>query len=100
MDNLPTVIMEAMAAALPVISTPIGGVPEMVINEESGLLVPEHHPAALADALTRIVSSRELAQSLGRNALDRATRLFDIRKNVAGLRDLLLELSRGERADP
>ncbi len=43
-DNLPTVIMEAMAMALPVISTPIAGVPEMVIEGQTGYLIPEHAP--------------------------------------------------------
>ena len=40
MDNLPTVIMEAMAAGLPVISTPLGGIPEMVEHDVNGELVP------------------------------------------------------------
>ena len=58
MDNLPTVVMEAMAAALPVASTAVAGVPEMVVDGETGLLVPEHQPVALANAIERLVRDR------------------------------------------
>src|SRR5207244_1159048 len=53
MDNLPTVIMEAMAAGLPVVSTAIGGIPEMVIQNETGFLVPPGDVVALTDAIER-----------------------------------------------
>ena len=53
MDNLPTVIMEAMASGLPVISTSIGGVPEMVVNNQTGFLVSPDDPSALADAIEK-----------------------------------------------
>ena len=55
MDNLPTVLMEAMAAGLPVVSTPLAGVPEMVEEDVTGFLVPERDPAALARALHRLI---------------------------------------------
>ena len=61
MDNLPTVVMEAMAAALPVVSTAVGGVPEMVQDGVTGLLLPEHQPAAVAEALSRLLSDRSCA---------------------------------------
>ena len=88
MDNLPTVVMEAMAASLPVISTRIGGVPEMVVEGVTGLLVAEHHPAALAEALARVLADRRLAQSLGEGGRQRAADLFTIEKSAQALRVL------------
>ena len=88
MDNLPTVLMEAMAAGLPVVSTSLGGVPEMVVDGVTGLLVPEHAPSALADALARVLSDRVFAHSLGEAGRQRAAERFSIEKNVQLLRGL------------
>jgi colanic acid/amylovoran biosynthesis glycosyltransferase len=85
MDNLPTVVMEAMAAALPVVSTAIGGVPEMVREGVTGLLVPERQPAALADALARLLADRELARSSGKAGRQRAAKLFTIEQSAQAL---------------
>ncbi len=92
MDNLPTVVMEAMAAGLPVVSTAIGGVPEMVGDEITGLLVPEHQPAALADALARLLADRALARSLGEAGRRRAAGLFAIEKSAQTLRAIFQQL--------
>jgi glycosyltransferase involved in cell wall biosynthesis len=89
MDNLPTVIMEAMAAGLPVISTSIGGIPEMVIQNETGFLVPPGDIAALAGAIERVANDRSLARKLGQAGYERAQRLFSIDKNVRELCALL-----------
>jgi hypothetical protein len=64
-DILPTVIMEAMAARLPVVSTRIAGVPEMVGDGTTGLLVPPADPPALADALNRLAADPALRARLG-----------------------------------
>jgi glycosyltransferase involved in cell wall biosynthesis len=85
MDNLPTVIMEAMAAGLPVVSTPIGGIPEMVLQNKTGFLVPSGDVAALAGAIEKVINDRSLAQKLGRTGYERAQRLFSIEKNVREL---------------
>jgi colanic acid/amylovoran biosynthesis glycosyltransferase len=97
MDNLPTVIMEAMAAGLPVVSTSIGGIPEMVIQNETGFLVPPGDVTALAGAIEKIISDRLLAQKLGQAGHERAQRLFSIEKNV---RELCVLLSAGRGAAP
>jgi colanic acid/amylovoran biosynthesis glycosyltransferase len=85
MDNLPTVIMEAMAAGLPVISTAIGGIPEMVIQNETGFLVPPGDAAALAGAIERLFDEIDLARRLGERGFQRAKELFSIEKNVRSL---------------
>jgi colanic acid/amylovoran biosynthesis glycosyltransferase len=89
MDNLPTVIMEAMASALPVVSTDIGGISEMVRDRETGLLVVQNDSVATADALSRLISDLELAQSFGGKGRKRAEEIFSIEKNVRALRDII-----------
>jgi colanic acid/amylovoran biosynthesis glycosyltransferase len=85
MDNLPTVIMEAMATGLPVVSTRIGGIPEMVIDNETGFLVRSADPVALADAIEKVINDRSLGQKLGQAGHGRAQTLFSIEKNVRDL---------------
>jgi glycosyltransferase involved in cell wall biosynthesis len=85
MDNLPTVIMEAMATGLPVVSTRIGGIPEMVVENETGFLVPPGDVVALADAVEKMTSDQSLGQRLGQVGYERAQTLFSIEKNVREL---------------
>ncbi len=89
-DNLPTVIMEAMACALPVVSTPLAGVPELVLQDETGLLVPEHEPAALADAIERLLADASLRERLGRAGRRRAETAFAIEVTTRQLKHLLV----------
>jgi len=90
MDNLPTVIMEAMAAGLPVVSTNIGGIPEMVIQNETGFLVQPGDTAAMADVIEKVINDRSLATRLGQAGYERAQELFSIEKNVRELCALLM----------
>lgn len=85
MDNLPTVIMEAMATGLPVVSTRIGGIPEMVVENETGFLVQPEDAAALAGAIEKVINDHSLGQKLGQAGYERAQRLFSIEKNVREL---------------
>ena len=82
MDNLPTVIMEAMATGLPVVSTTIGGIPEMVVENETGFLVQPGDEVALAGAIEKVTNDRLLGQRLGQAGYERAQNLFSIEKNV------------------
>lgn len=75
-DILPTVITEAMASSLPVVSTTVAGIPEMVAHGESGLLVEPSDPAALADAIATIAARPELRKTMGAAGRLRAERLF------------------------
>src|SRR5438132_1469495 len=85
MDNLPTVIMEAMAAGLPIVSTATGGIPEMVIQNETGFLVPPGDVTALAGAIERLFDEIGLARRLGERGFQQAKELFSIEKNVRSL---------------
>jgi glycosyltransferase involved in cell wall biosynthesis len=90
MDNLPTVIMEAMATGLPVVSTNIGGIPEMVVQNETGFLVQPDDAVALAAAIENLIDDRLLAQKLGKAGYERARELFSIERNVRELCALIL----------
>jgi glycosyltransferase involved in cell wall biosynthesis len=67
-EGSPNVLLEAMAANLPVVATAVGGVPEMVENDESSLLVPPRDPPALAASIERVLTDGELARRLTTNA--------------------------------
>ena len=88
-DVLPTVLMEAMAAALPCVSTTLAGVPEMVLHEKTGLLTPERDPAGAAAALTRILTDPALARRLGEAGLALARERFAKAGTAAQLRRIL-----------
>ncbi len=88
MDNLPTVIMEAMAAGLPVISTPLAGVPEMVETGVNGLLVPEHDPPAVAAAIEYLIANPEQARRFGDRGREIAREKFSIETSGRALRAL------------
>lgn len=84
-DNLPLAILEAMQLGIPVVTTPIAGIPEAVIDERSGLLVAPEDPRALADALARVLGDDALAARLAAGAGEVIAERFDLARNVAGL---------------
>ena len=69
-DGMPTVLVEALARAVPVISTDVPGVPELVRDHETGLLVPADDDAALAAAMGELLANPELSRRLGRAGRD------------------------------
>jgi glycosyltransferase involved in cell wall biosynthesis len=77
-EGMPISILEAMAAGLPLVASRVGGVPELVVDGETGLLVPPGDPEALAEALARIVAEPGLRRRLGQTSLDRAVERFDL----------------------
>ena len=89
-DNLPTVIIEAMLAGVPVISTTVAGVPEMIAAGEDGLLTPPGDPAALAAALERLVLDAALGERLATRARQSAVAKFSVETTVRELQCLLI----------
>ncbi len=79
-EGLPLVILEAMAAGKPVIATSVGGVSEIVIHEETGLLIPVEDASALAGAILWMVKNPELARIMGSKALEMVKSSFSVEK--------------------
>ncbi len=93
-DPLPRVVMEAMAAGRPVVAYDGGGVPEMVVDGTTGLLVRTGHPEALAAAIVRLAGSRDLRQSMGAAGRERADREFSVDRHVARMEAVLAAAAR------
>ena len=97
-EGIPVVLMEAMASELPVVSTATSGIPELVDDGVSGLLVAPEDALALAAALERLVASPDLRQALGRAGRARVARDFDLHRNAAELAALFSTLGTKEPA--
>jgi glycosyltransferase involved in cell wall biosynthesis len=77
-ELLPYAIKQAMSRGLPVVATAVGGVPELVEDGVTGLLVPPKDPTALADALARVLHDRHQGDALGAAGLVRIAALFHL----------------------
>ena len=88
-DGLPTVILEAMAAELPVVATRVTGIPEAVEDGVTGRVVEPGRPERLAEALAELLTDRESRARMGRAARLRAERLFDQARNAAELDEVI-----------
>lgn len=84
-DGLPTVLLEAMALGVPVISTAVTGIPEIIENERTGLLVEEKNPHALAQAMHTLLDSPPLRKRLREAALQKVRMDFNLAVNVRTL---------------
>jgi colanic acid/amylovoran biosynthesis glycosyltransferase len=84
-DGIPNVILEAMAFGLPVVSTDVSGVPEVVQHGVTGMLVESRNVEALSLAIGTLLSDPDEASRLGRSASEFVSREFDIRRNVDSL---------------
>jgi glycosyltransferase involved in cell wall biosynthesis len=91
-DGIPNVLMEAMACGLPVVTTPVSGIPEIIRDGVNGRLVPPDDPAALADALLLIDADQRLARSLSTQARATVRERFDGERFAAQLAKLFREV--------
>lgn len=97
-DGLPTVVLEAMAAGTPCVATDVTGLPEIVRDGETGLLVAEGQAAALADAMERLLDDAALRVRLAAAARRLVEQRFDVRRNVETLRHLFGAGEQAQRA--
>jgi glycosyltransferase involved in cell wall biosynthesis len=99
-EGSPLAVMEAMAAAKPVVATRVGGVPDIVDDGVHGLLVPPRDPHALAGAVARLLRDPTLRRELGQRGHERQRREFDIAAVVGRVATLYEELAEQVRRAP
>lgn len=109
-EGLPLSVLEGMAQGLPIVATTVGGIPEVVTQNQEGILVPPKDAEALADALAQVVQNPELRRTLGKAGKCRVadeftfTGMLDayetIYKNLLGTTESprIPSLSRGKQA--
>jgi glycosyltransferase involved in cell wall biosynthesis len=90
-DKSPYSVLEAMFAGLPVVSTNVGGIPEMVVDGETGYLVPPDDDVAIADAIEKLLTDDTRRVAMGHASRARAYERFDARKTTADLIGIIAE---------
>jgi glycosyltransferase involved in cell wall biosynthesis len=91
-ESFPYNVLEAMAAGLPVVATDVGGTGEAVEDGVTGLLVPPHDPAALAEAISKLLADPELGRRYGRSGRERVAERFTVAGMVKGTLDVYRRL--------
>ena len=81
-EGLCTSLIDAMAASKPAVATAVGGVPEVVVDGETGFLVAPHDPRAMADRIVRLLKDPALRAQMGAAALTRASERFTVERMV------------------
>lgn len=99
-DGLPNVLLEAMVQGLPVVATGQPGIAEAVEHGRTGLLVAPDSPAALADALGRVLTDPELARRMGARAHDSVRERFDYRLLLPAVSNVLADAGLIPRREP
>jgi glycosyltransferase involved in cell wall biosynthesis len=84
-EPLGNATLEAMAYSLPVLGCAVGGIPEMVVHEQTGLLVPPRAPADLAATLSRLIADADLRRRLGERGRQRCEEVFGLQVHVAAV---------------
>jgi glycosyltransferase involved in cell wall biosynthesis len=89
-EGLPMVILEAMAAGLPIVTTPVGAIPEMVIDGENGFIVKPGDYHALAEKINYLIENKEIRERYGHHNLNLIRTTYDVHA-VAGIFDNLFK---------
>ena len=97
-ENQPISILNAMSAALPVVASNVGAIPEMVEDGESGLLVDPGDPAALAAALARLVGDPDARERMGKRGEEIFRARFQLDETIRRFHDLYMSLCRADEA--
>lgn len=91
-EGSPNVLLEAMAANLPIVATAVGGVPEILEDNESALLVPANDPQAMAAAIARVLTNQNLAERLTNNSAALIASRFTAEQYVRSLTEIYREV--------
>ncbi|MFQ5582965.1 MAG: glycosyltransferase [Calditrichia bacterium] len=97
-DGLPTVLLESMALGTPCVSTDVTGIPEVIRDGQTGLMVPQHSPEALAAAFQKLLSDPSLRCQLAAGARRLIEDEFDIHKNSTRMREVFRTVLAGHSA--
>jgi glycosyltransferase involved in cell wall biosynthesis len=92
-EGSPNVLLEAMAANVPVVATSVGGVPEIATHKENALLVETRNSKALAHAISQLLNDREFAQKLATNAQQRVIKNHSPQSRLRSLLEIYRELT-------
>jgi glycosyltransferase involved in cell wall biosynthesis len=98
-EGIPVALIEAMACELPVVSSILSGIPELVESGVSGILVPPRDVVALADALEQMARNPELRQRMGSAGREKVLKEFDLRTNARTLADLFSKRRKPQREE-
>jgi glycosyltransferase involved in cell wall biosynthesis len=91
-EGMPNVVLEAMASGVPTVATEVGGTPELVLEGETGVLVPPADSDALARSIITLLQDRELRSRMGQQALERAQSQFSPARMIERNEQLYAEL--------
>ena len=92
-DGLPTVILEALSYGVPVVTTAVSGIPELIEDGVTGLLVPERDPVAIAMAVRRLIADRDAALAMSQRGRARVGQQFDPERNHRAVLELYRQIA-------
>lgn len=99
-EDFPNIVLEAMSLAKPVVASRLAGIPEQVVEGETGLLVEANEPCALAEALAVLVTDADLRERMGRAGLARFEKFFTAEEAAQRYGELYLELRQPFESGP
>ncbi len=95
-EGIPMVLMEALASGLPAVASNTMGIPELIEDGVTGLLVPPGRPEELAEAIQRLAGDRSVGRSLGKAGRSKVMEEFSLDQGADSLRDALLQVLSGQ----
>ncbi len=95
-EGLPYILLEAMAAELPIIVTEAGGIPEIIKSHENGIMVTQRDPAQLAHAITGLLANPSIAREIEKTAHDAVRHSFNLRTMVKKTEEVYEKIARSE----
>ena len=96
-EGMPNALLEAMALGIPVVATDVGGIPEVVIHEETGILIPPKDSDALASAMIDLLQNNFKAQKMGEAGRDRVEKHFSLARTIEKTECLYKKLLEGKQ---
>lgn len=99
-DGIPNVLLEAMAMKVPVISTNISGIAELVEHMKNGILIPEKDPQSLAAELEHLMTQPQLMRQMGHVGREKVCQQFSLERNIEQIKDLFVDTLRSVSVEP